>query len=191
MKHLIVYSHFNKDSFASSVKNVLVEQLTKSGHEVFVRDLYEIGFDPVLSLEDKQTMMNGAMPEDIKKEQELISSADYVHFVFPIWWTGLPAMVKGYIDRVFTYGYAYEMRDGNIVGLLNKKLTIVNSHGFPSDYYSSIGMYDAFAHTIVNGIFKFSGFDVLKHHLFGGVPYVDDAARKEMLKQLEDYYSNI
>ncbi len=191
MKHLIIYSHFNKDSFASSIKDVIREQLIKSGHEVIIRDLYELDFNPVLSLEDKQIMMGGAMPEDIKKEQDILSSADYVHFVFPIWWTGLPAMVKGYIDRVFTYGWAYEMRDGNIVGLLNKKMTIVNTHGFPSEYYTQVGMYDAFKNTIVNGIFNFSGFEVVKHHLFGSIPYIDDTARKEILKEIEEFYSKI
>jgi NAD(P)H dehydrogenase (quinone) len=191
MKHLIIYSHFNKDSFSSAIKNIIVEQLEKSGHEVIIQDLYELNFNPVLSLQDKQTMIAGDIPEDIKREQEVLSSADYVHFVFPIWWTGLPAMVKGYIDRVFTYGYAYEMKDGNLVGLLNKKLTIVNTHGFPSDYYTQIGMYDAFKNTIINGIFNFSGFELVKHHLFGSVPYIDDNARKEILSQVEEFYSKI
>ena len=191
MKHLIIYSHFNKDSFASAVKNTIVEQLVKSNNEVEVRDLYELGFDPILSLNDKQTMIKGIIPDDIKTEQEKVKSADYIHFVFPIWWTGLPAMIKGYVDRVFSYGYAYEMRDGAIVGLLNKKITIVNTHGFPSDYYNQIGMYSAFENTIDNGIFKFCGFDIVKHHLFGSIPYMDDAGRKEILKQIEAFYSNI
>lgn len=144
MKHLIVYCHPNPDSFNNAIVDAFIESLKEQGHEVVVRDLYAMRFDPVLKASDFEALHEGNTPLDIKTEQEHVKWADAFTMVYPIWWTGLPALIKGYIDRVFSYGFAYAYgEDGTISKLLaGKKGLIINTHGTPSEIYSRTGMYD-------------------------------------------------
>ncbi len=107
--------------------------------------------------------------------------------IYPIWWTGLPAILKGYIDRVFSYGFAYALGEEGIMKLLaGKKGFIINTHGTPNEIYDQIGMTAGMKLTSDTGIFDFVGIEPVGHLFFGSVPYVGDAARKEMLKEVEN-----
>jgi len=164
MKHLIIYSHPNPKSLNSYLKNILVEHLEKQNHEVIVRDLYALKFNPVLSLDDMAEQRNGLVADDVKQEQEFISWADCITFIHPIWWTGLPAIMKGYIDRVFSYGFAYRYDQGIQKGLLTGKQTvIINTHGKSNDEYKAIGMDKALQLTSDKGIYTYSGLEVVEH----------------------------
>lgn len=188
MNHLLVVAHPNQESFNHAIVQTTLQALKAKGHEAVVRDLYALQFEPVLSLEDFQNLRSGQIPSDIKAEQDYITSADVITFIYPIWWTGLPAILKGYVDRVFSYGFAYAYgKDGNIEKLLSgKKGLLINTYGTPSEIYDSIGMTDALKKTSDTGIFEFCGIEVQEHLLFGGVPRVDDAARQAMLGQIEE-----
>ncbi|AGK53720.1 NAD(P)H-dependent oxidoreductase [Bacillus sp. 1NLA3E] len=187
MKHLIVFSHPHAGSFNHAILETTVNALKSKGHQVTVRDLYEINFQPVLKAEDTAAMRDGQVPEDIKKEQEYIAEADVITFIYPIWWTGLPAIIKGYVDRVFSYGFAYASGEEGIIKLLKgKKGLIINTHGTPKEIYDQIGMTAGLKVTSDTGIFNFTGIEPVEHLLFGSVPYVDDAARKDMLKTVEN-----
>lgn len=187
MKHLIVYAHPNPESLNHSILDTTVQALKKNGHEVVVRDLYAMDFQPVLKPEDTANMRAGQTPQDIKTEQDHITSADAITFIYPIWWTGLPAILKGYIDRVFSYGFAYGVGEQGIMKLLTgKKGFIINTHGTPTDVYDSIGMTQGMKMTSDVGIFEFVGIESVGHLFFGGIGYLDDAAYKGMLKQVED-----
>jgi NAD(P)H dehydrogenase (quinone) len=82
MKHLIIYSHPNPDSLNCHFKNTLVEHLEQGNHEVIVRDLYQLKFDPVLSLEDLAGQRNGLVADDVRQEQDFITWADCITFIF-------------------------------------------------------------------------------------------------------------
>ncbi|MEI7025016.1 NAD(P)H-dependent oxidoreductase [Paenibacillus sp. y28] len=186
MNHLVVYAHPHADSFNHAILETTVNALKAKGHEVNVRDLYALNFQPVLKAEDTAAMRAGQTPADIQAEQDLISKADVITFIYPIWWTGMPAILKGYVDRVFSYGFAYASSDEGIVKLLTgKKGLMINTHGTPKEIYDQIGMTAGLKITTDTGIFEFTGIEPVEHLLFGSVPYVDDAARKEMLKQVE------
>ncbi|MBF4519217.1 NAD(P)H-dependent oxidoreductase [Flavobacterium sp. ANB] len=166
MKNLIIYAHPNSASLNHFFKQTIVENLQKSSQEIVVRDLNEINFNPVLSLEDMQGQRIGQVAEDVKTEQDFISWADQIIFIYPIWWTGMPAIMKGYIDRVFSYGFAYRYDQGVQKGLLNGKQTIIiNSHGKSNAEYEAMGMDKALRLTSDTGIFIYSGLEI-KHHLY-------------------------
>lgn len=166
MKHLIIYAHPNPESLNGRLKKCVEKILKQYEHEVIVRDLYQLEFDPVLSLEDMTGQRNGTVHDHIKKEQEYISWADVVTFIYPIWWTGMPAIMKGYIDRVFSYGFAYRYDQGIQKGLLTgKQAVILNSHGKSHEEYSAIGMDKALLLTSDKGIYTYCGFEI-KEHLF-------------------------
>lgn len=187
MKHLIVYAHPNPESLNHSILDTAVNTLKKNGHEVIVRDLYELNFQPVLKPEDTEAMKAGKTPNDIKTEQAFISEADAITFISPIWWTGLPAILKGYVDRVFAYGFAYMPGAEGIVKLLKgKKGLIINTHGTPTEVYDKIGMTAGLKVTSDVGIFDFTGIETVEHLLFGSIGYLEEEAYKGMLTRVED-----
>ncbi|MGG4470583.1 NAD(P)H-dependent oxidoreductase [Paenibacillus alvei] len=188
MNHLVIYAHPNEESFNHAILGTVVESLQEKGHEVMVRDLYAIGIDPVLKFDGK-----GEVDPEIKKEQEYISKADVITLIYPIWWTGMPAILKGYIDRVYSYGFAYQYNtDGGIDKLLaGKKGLIINTHGTPKDIYDSIGMTEALKKTSTTGIFEFCGIESVGHLTFGSVPSVDDSTRKGMLEEIKNEVNSL
>lgn len=186
MKHLILYAHPNPRSFNAAILDKTVRSLESKGHQVIVRDLYQINFDPVLKGSDFEAFQSGKNPADIDKEHRYIAEADVIMLIYPIWWTGIPAILKGYIDRVFSYGFAYKHEQGAPVGLLTgKKGFIINTQGTPAEYYDSTGMTDSMKETSDIGIFDFCGIESVGHIFFGAVPSVDDATRKGMLETLK------
>ncbi|MBV7273126.1 NAD(P)H-dependent oxidoreductase [Clostridiaceae bacterium UIB06] len=102
MNHLIIYAHPSTNSFSNAILDELKECSMKKNCRTEVRDLYSIGFDPVLRAADFEGICGGKTPEDIKREHGYIKWADLITFIYPIWWTGMPAILKGYIDRVFS-----------------------------------------------------------------------------------------
>ncbi|SHH80199.1 NAD(P)H-dependent oxidoreductase [Flavobacterium defluvii] len=185
MKNLIIYAHPNESSLNHFFKNTIVESLEKSGQEVVVRDLNKIDFNPVLSLQDMHGQRMGQVSEDVKTEQDFICWADRIVFVYPIWWTGMPAIMKGYIDRVFSYGFAYRYDQGVQKGLLTgKKTIIVNSHGKSNAEYEAIGMDKALELTSDIGIFKYCGLEIQKHFYF-------DKADRASAESISDWEKQI
>lgn len=186
MNHLIVYAHPRKESFNHAILQTAVEGLQRKGHEVVVRDLYEIGFQPVLGSSE----IIGGAGEDVIIEQQYLRWADVITFIYPIWWTGLPAIMKGYIERVFSYGFAYKYVEGVQMGLLKgKKAVIINTQGKSHAQYAASGMDQALRLTSDKGIFEYCGFDVLYHIFFESVPESDETIRKTWLKQISDMAS--
>ncbi len=186
MKYLIVYAHPNPKSFNHAVLETISTGLKKKKREFTVRDLYRIGFNPVLSTKDLSAIQNGAVPRDIRKEQSYISKANTLIFIFPIWWSAMPAMLKGYIDRVFSLGFAYDITENAVVGLLKgKKVFLVSTTGASKEDYGKMGAFKMMNMSIDMAIFKFSGMKVIGHKYFSAVPYVSQQERKKMLKELK------
>lgn len=167
MKHLIVYAHPNPASLNHHFLQTVVQTLEAGNHHVVIRDLNTINFNPVLSLEDMQQQRKGVVDEAVMAEQEFITWAEVITFIYPIWWTGMPAIMKGYIDRVMSYGFAYRYDQGIQKGLLTGKATvIINTQGKSKAEYGAIGMDQALVLTSDKGIYTYCGLDVLNHFFF-------------------------
>ncbi|MDQ0170599.1 NAD(P)H oxidoreductase [Paenibacillus tundrae] len=109
MNVLVVVSHSRKNSLTFQVTDRFVQGLTEAGHSAEILDLHGIGFDPLL-LEGDEPSLTQEVQEfspEIETEMARLKKHDAVAFVFPLWWWHLPAMLKGYIDRVFNNGFAY------------------------------------------------------------------------------------
>ena len=185
MKCLIIYAHPNIASFNHAIMETISEELKKSNKDFEVRDLYKIGFNPVLSAEDLAAIQNGKVPNDIKTEQEHIRSSDTLIFVFPIWWSSMPAILKGYIDRVFSLKFAYDITaDGGIGLLKGKKVFIVSTTGASKEDYDKMGAFKMMNQSTDMAIFQFCGMEVIGHKYFSSVPNVSDQDRKQMLEEL-------
>jgi NAD(P)H dehydrogenase (quinone) len=185
MKHLIVYCHPNPKSFSHAIQETAADASRAKGCDTVVRDLYAQGFDPVLKASDFEAFRSGKIPADIAEEQKHVAWADLITFVYPIWWTGLPAVIKGYIDRVFSNGFAFSYGEAGPVGLLKgKRAVLFTPMGTPNPFYEQSGMLNALHLTSDTGILAFCGLDVVHHEFFGGVPMSDDATRRGMLNQV-------
>ncbi|MDX9720919.1 MAG: NAD(P)H-dependent oxidoreductase [Myxococcota bacterium] len=186
MKVLIVYCHPNPKSYCHAILETAREALSGAGHEVVVRELYALDFDPVLAPADFEALQAGSGRADVLEEQKHVAWADLLLYVYPIWWTGLPAMLKGYIDRVFNYGFAYVFEATGPVGLLKgKKSLAITTQGTPRPYYQSTGMEAAMVSTQDQGIWGFCGIEALEHVFLGDVIGCGDEQRKALLEELE------
>ncbi len=183
MKHVIVYSHPNPQSFNKAILTTYQDALQGQGHEVRVRDLYEMRFDPVLSATDLQMFHDGQVPADLKVEQDLVRWADYITLICPVWWGGFTANLRGYIDRVFSLGFAYADTPKGPKGLLSeKKMVIINTLGAPYSVYEQSGMIKSMNQVIDECISQFCGLAVVQHRYFGNVVNCSFEERQAMLK---------
>lgn len=187
MKVLVIYAHPNPKSFNKALLNKTKEVFLSNGHQIETRDLYELKFDPVLAPEDFVAMQSGNQRSDVKHEQDFVSWADLIFFIFPNWWYGMPAILKGYVDRVFSFGFVYQDVGEETIGLLKEKKAIaITTNGATIDEMKTLGAIDAFKTTIDFGIFDFCGIDFLEHIYFGGVSKATDLERKGYLEELEN-----
>jgi NAD(P)H dehydrogenase (quinone) len=138
--HLVVFSHPNADSFNARVCRTYVEELERRGHQVVLRDLYAIKFDPVLTMDDFEGARGGRGPDDVRAEQVHVTWADVITFISPIWWIGWPAMLKGYVDRVFALNFAYRYTPAGVEGCLRgKRAVIISSSGSTAENFVETG----------------------------------------------------
>jgi NAD(P)H dehydrogenase (quinone) len=112
MMHLyIVFAHPSHDSFTYAVLQSFTKGLRDAGHTFEVRDLYEMDFRTDMDRAEyiRETGFDPDAPvsEDVEAEHEKIAGADAIVFIYPVWWSDCPAKLKGWFDRVWSYGYAY------------------------------------------------------------------------------------
>ncbi|MFZ4456074.1 MAG: NAD(P)H-dependent oxidoreductase [Bacteroidales bacterium] len=185
MKHLIIYCHPNKNSFCHDILDRFVVELKNVDADVKVRDLYALDFNPILTKNDLKLMEGGMVAPDVAEEQNLIHWADIVTFIYPIWWTGMPALLKGYIDRTFCYDFAFCPNGDGLIGMLSsKKVNIINTMRASEDLYRGNGMIFSMQKTIDEGVFEFCGMKVMKHLYFCTVPTSQTFDREAMLSQI-------
>jgi len=112
MRALVVFCHPKTDSFNAAVLETIVNKLHDAGAEIRISDLYRSAFQPVLSGSDLDRYLNCAENCDpVAEEVAKVNWCDTLIFVYPTWWYGLPAMLKGWLDRVLLPGVAFHMPD--------------------------------------------------------------------------------
>jgi len=192
MKHLVVYCHPDPKSFCHAILENVLDTIRGKGHEVRVKELYADGFDPILKGSDFAAFQAGKTPPDIKAEQDHILWAETMTVIHPVWWTGMPAMLKGYIDRVFSLGFAYAFGPDGPTGLLSgRKVVILSTQGADKEQYDSAGVTDAMKKASDIAIYALCGMEVLEHKFFGGVTSVDDETRKRYLAEVKEVMSRL
>lgn len=190
MKTLVVYVHPNPKSFNAAIKETVVNELTANGHKVRVRDLYALNFNPILNANDFEQLAQNQIPGDIKIEQDEIAWADNLVFVYPTWWTNMPAMLKGYLDRVLQNGFAFRYTEAGAVPLLvGKKAIIFQTTGQPKEVleeYNQIGSLK-----VEMGTLDFTGIEIVTHELYHAIPYITDEMREQILVNVKQVLNKI
>lgn len=186
MKHLIVCADPNSNGFCRKIVTTLVETLQEAKKEVVVRNLYDLKFDPVLSEADLLIISKEDAMADVKEEQEQIQDASVVTFVYPVWWLGAPAILKGYFDRVFSQGFAYSVgAKGLERGLEGKRAVVINIMGAQEESYEKKGFIEAMCKTTDVGILNYVGFEVIEHVYFGSISSADEKTKQEYLEEVK------
>ncbi|XP_045440163.1 ribosyldihydronicotinamide dehydrogenase [quinone] isoform X2 [Pipistrellus kuhlii] len=157
-KVLIVYAHQEPQSFNGSLKKVAVEILSKQGCTVTVSDLYAMGFEPRATRNDitgalshpevfsygvevYEAYKKRSLTSDIVDEQKKVQEADLVIFQFPLYWFSVPAILKGWMDRVLCQGFAFDLPGFYDAGFLKGKLALLSlTTGGPAEMYTRTGV---------------------------------------------------
>jgi len=201
MKVFIVYWHPEPRSFNAAVFHTACATLAAAGHEVRISDLHELRFDPVSSRKNFTTVkepnylkpqieemhateMNGFSPE-IESEIGKVEWCELMIWQFPLWWFGLPATLKGWVDRVFAMGRTYG--GGRIYqsGVFRGKRALLSlTTGGPEDAYCKgafNGDIAGILRPIHRGMLQFVGFEVLAPQIVYGPVRMTDEQRKQAL----------
>ncbi|WP_318211046.1 NAD(P)H oxidoreductase [Streptomyces sp. SJL17-1] len=153
---LLVLAHPRTDSLTAQVAARLHARLKDEGGTVDVLDLYAEGFDPALRPEDEPDWENRekVYSPEVHAHMDRILAADDIVVVFPVWWFTPPAILKGWIDRVWNYGFAYGRSRPRLAG---KRLLWLALMGGTSEEIEQLGMTDALGLMLVTGIAKYCG----------------------------------
>ncbi len=185
MNWYIVLAHPNPASFTHAVCRAFVQGLEAAGAGWDTNDLYATGFNPVMAGDDfNQFSAQGPLPDDVLAEQDRLRRAQALSLIYPVWWNEAPAMLKGWIDRVLTKGFAYDVTDEGIFQplLKLKKVLIFNTADNPYEVLESTGLNAAARLTKAEGTFRFCGVPEVEHRILGSVAS-DEAGRKRFLEE--------
>lgn len=145
MKLLVVYCHPRPDSFTAAIRDVAIDALANAGHAVDLLDLYAEGFDPVMSAAERgdyHTREVNRAP--VAHHLARVKAADGLIFIYPTWWYAQPAMLKGWLERVFLPHETFSMPENNqpIRGLLSniRLIVAVTTLGSPRWWWWLMGM---------------------------------------------------
>ena len=211
MKVFVVYWHPEPQSFNAAMFRAAVDAFAAEGHDVRASDLHQMRFDPVSSRKNFTTVkdpdylkpqveemyaseMNG-FSDEIESEIRNIEWCDLMIWQFPLWWFGLPAVLKGWVDRVFamqrTYGGGRIYQSGVFRG---KRALLSLTTGGPAEAYRSGGFQgDIFGilRPVHRGMLQFVGFDVLAPEVVYGPVRMTDEQRAQALARYAERLRSI
>ncbi len=208
MNVLIIHAHPDPNSFNAAMKNAAVEALTAAGHQVQVSDLYAMGFKAIIGADDfpvrastdrlqilreqRHAVEQGAIPRDVANELEKLFWADLIIFQFPLWWGSMPAILKGYVERVFMLGKIYGRGTD---GLLGRKGMVAMTEGGPipeaerpAAVEESIRRYLGEVH---GNVFALAKLETVRPFIVFGPGHISPEERSAYLSQYQEYLLSV
>jgi NAD(P)H dehydrogenase (quinone) len=214
MKVLLVFAHPEPRSLNGALRDVAIKELEAQGHEVRVSDLYADRWKsevdradfPLLAPATRftpaaasgQAFAANALTEDVRAEHEKLLWADALILQFPLWWFTMPAILKGWVDRVYAYGFAYgvgehsDKRWGDRYGegtLAGKRAMLLVTTGGWEEHYAARGVngsIDDLLFPINHGILYYPGYDVLPPFVAYRVDRLDEAGFEPVAERLRE-----
>ena len=170
MKHAVIIAHPKPASFTASVAQAYVRACEVQGHGATVRDLYRMGFDPCLKQTELPFEPSFRPGSDVVAERDILRDCDVFAFFYPLWLNAPPAMLKGYLERVFGFGFAYGAQGRSYNPLLaGRKLISFSSSGAPADWLEQTGSLGAVRALFDQYFAQLCGMTVLDHEHVGNV----------------------
>lgn len=173
MHLLTVFAHPIRTSYPGAVMDAFHEPIAAAGHSIDVLDLQAEGFDPRFTEADHRHFWGGPLPAGIGDMHRRIEAADRLTFVFPVYWWSMPALMKGWIERVFTGDWAYQYGSGvadrgkePLNGLLPRvPAALIGVGGSKQRTYDKYGYGEAMQTQLDIGIFAYCGITDVESHL--------------------------
>lgn len=209
---LIVHAHPEPGSFSTAQAAAAAAHLRSRGVAVDTIDLYAHGWDPTLSrtqfasgsgyfkpqVEQMRQVSGGVVSEPVGSHLELLQGADLLILSFPLWWFSMPAILKGWVDRVFVMGALFGgehgiLRNGAMRG--KKAMVLLTTGGDESAFRpgaaDGFGDLDAFLFHVHRGMFEFVGYDVVPPFVTYGPARLDAEARADALAQVPAHLDSV
>jgi NAD(P)H dehydrogenase (quinone) len=211
MRFLLVLAHPEPASFTACLARHGMRALEQDGHVTDVADLYAMQFDPVSDrrnfmtsanaerfdqqAEERLASQNASFTPELQREMDRLASCDVLILQFPIWWLGMPAIMKGWIDRVFAIGRTYGGGRWFDRGVMRgKRAMLAVTFGGTEQAYSPNGIYGPAEHVlrpINHGILSFCGFDVVEPFIAYAPARKSGQQRNELFQAYADRLLNI
>ena len=199
MKTLIIYYHPHEGSFCSAIRDAVISGLEVGKHEYKLVDLGLDEFDPVMRAKDlKAFAMAGRIGEEglegvdpiVLKYMKKLRWAEHIVMIFPIWWMSMPAMMKGFVDKVIFPGVVYKMEGGNLVSMLSglKQVTIITTMNTPADVYKNM-FNNSIEGSLIKGTFNKIGIHDIRWISLNMVKQVGDEKRWVWLDEIETEFA--
>ncbi len=183
-KILLILGHPNKDTYCGALLRQYKRGAMSSGAEVRELIIADLKFDPILY---RGYLEVQELEPDLVEAQKLICWADHLVFVYPLWWSTMPAILKGFIDRVFLPGFAFKYRENSQLWdrlLKGKSARVVITMDAPTPYNYWING-NAGIKTMKTGILGFCGFKPVRITTIGGIEHADESKLEKWLAKLE------
>jgi NAD(P)H dehydrogenase (quinone) len=183
----IVYCHPSKKSFTYSVLQSFLAGLHETEHTYELADLYMMNFQTDLDPDqyERETSLNPELPvpPDVRVEQKKIDRADALVLIYPVWWSDCPAKLKGWFDRIWTFGYAYTYEEGTHTTskIKIKKALVICPAGHPEEHLEEIGIAPSMRRIMLNDRLLGVGIREAKMEILGGMAAQDPVIRKKNL----------
>lgn len=184
----IIFAHPSENSFNSEVLDMFTKGLSDAGHTFEIGDLYRMDFRSEMDLEqyDREVGLDpeSPVPEDVRAEQEKIERADALAFIYPVWWSDCPAKLKGWFDRVLSYGYAYwyDENEERFTRIRIDKAVVICSAGHTVEHLEETGIAESMKRIMLDDRLLGVGIEKAKMEILGGMLPGDDTCRMKNLE---------
>jgi NAD(P)H dehydrogenase (quinone) len=185
----ILFAHPSKESFSRFVLDAFAQGLAESGHTYEIGDLYAMDFQSEMDAEQYYREVGldpeAPVPEDVHAEQDKLSRADALAFIYPVWWSDCPAKLKGWFDRVLTYGYAYfyDENEERFTRIDIAKALVICSAGHTEEHLKETGITEAMRRIMLNDRLLGVGVKEARMEILGGMMPHDDTYRQANLER--------
>jgi NAD(P)H dehydrogenase (quinone) len=186
MRHAVILGHPDPSSFNAGVAGAYEGAVRALGHEARLRDLYARGFQPCLQACELPWRDDFSIPGDVEAERAVIVAADVIVLVYPLWFNAPPAIIKGYVERVFGMGFGYAAEaPGTRPLLTGKALVSITTSGAPGAWVDQTGAIARLREGFDEHVATVCGLTVLEHlHLGGVTPGIRPDAAEAMFDEV-------
>ena len=200
MKTLIVFTHPHEGSYGYAILSAVQNGLKKGGHPCKVINLDKEGFDPVMHAKDLKAFAElgrgnmAALSEldpAVLRYKKKLEWAERLVMIFPTWWMTMPAVMKGFIDKVIFPGIAYEMENGRLESRLHnlKQVTVISTMNTPADIYRDM-FNNSLEGSLIKGTFNQIGIHDARWISLNMVKQVGSEVRAQWLEELEERFAH-
>lgn len=189
MNTAIIISNPDKNSFNKNIMDNVIKGIEKCGKNYSIIDLYEDKFNPVMTAEEVKLYTKGESDDKlVKKYQNTLKESDEIVFIFPIWWNNVPAMLKGFFDKVFIKEFAFEEKNNRPKGKLNhiKKGMIITTSESDTEYIKD-ELGNPIENTIIKSTLNICGIENIKW-INNNLANDDKCDKNEFLINIEKYF---